>query len=172
MLLLVHREHFPTRDGRLRSPAILCHVIRCYSLTATTEADGAVTFVAENGEISAEDTVEILYKPPEGMFRDSDSLMYCGGFNGWDGEDEALTAPMIPTDDGRFRVTVAVPNFAKVTYAKYLVRILLLSNFLMNRRSPHNRSQRGSSSDPSFMVLHPGTGRIATVLLKPCHPAS
>lgn len=74
-----------------------------------------VEFIAENGEMAAEDTVEIIYTPPKGMFKESDDLMYCGGFNGWDGEDDALTAPMIPIDDGQYRIAITVPNFAKVS---------------------------------------------------------
>lgn len=81
----------------------------------TTEAThGTVTYVPENEELAAEETVEIIYAPPEGLFKDPDSLLYCGGFNGWDGEEDALTTPMMPTDDGKFRVSITVPNFAKV----------------------------------------------------------
>lgn len=87
-------------------------------LAPTTEAThGTVTYVPENEELAAEETVEIIYAPPEGLFKDPDSLLYCGGFNGWDGEEDALTTPMMPTDDGKFRVSITVPNFAKVQYS-------------------------------------------------------
>lgn len=55
-----------------------------------------------------------MYTPPDGLFKDQDCLLYCGGFNGWDGEEDAFTVPMMPTEDGRFRVSITVPNFAKV----------------------------------------------------------
>lgn len=58
--------------------------------------------------------MEVIYRPPDNLFKDTDALLYCGGFNGWDGEDEALTLPMIPIEDGKFRVSINVPNFARV----------------------------------------------------------
>ncbi|CAN0045907.1 unnamed protein product, partial [Hapterophycus canaliculatus] len=44
-----------------------------------------------------------------------DSLLYCGGFNGWDGEEDGVTMPMMPVGDGgKFRISINVPNFARV----------------------------------------------------------
>ena len=84
-------------------------------MAATAEhPHGSVTFLPENEELAAEETVEIVYSPPRELFRDSDTLLYCGGFNGWDGEDEAITLPMIPIEDGKFRVSINIPNFARV----------------------------------------------------------
>ena len=74
-----------------------------------------MTFIPENDELAAEETVEIIYSPPAGLFEDMDSLLYCGGFNGWDGEDEAVTMPMMPTEGGKFRISISVPNFARVS---------------------------------------------------------
>lgn len=89
-------------------------ILEQHAFAATTETHGIVTFVAENGELAVEETVEIFYMPPVGMFKNPDALLYCGGFNGWDGEEDPMTIPMMPTDDGRFRVSLSVPNFAKV----------------------------------------------------------
>ncbi|CAM9236018.1 unnamed protein product [Ascophyllum nodosum] len=94
------------RAGRHRGPVLM---------SATAEhPHGSVTFLPENEELAAEETVEIVYSPPRELFRDSDTLLYCGGFNGWDGEDEAITLPMIPIEDGKFRVSINIPNFARV----------------------------------------------------------
>ncbi|CAN0274521.1 unnamed protein product [Pylaiella littoralis] len=49
------------------------------------------------------------------MFEGADSLLYCGGFNGWDGEEDGVTMPMMPVgDEGNFRISINVPNFARV----------------------------------------------------------
>lgn len=85
---------------------------------ATTEQapHGSVTFLAENDELAAEETVEIIYSPPAGMFEGADSLLYCGGFNGWDGEEDGVTMPMMPVgEEGNFRISINVPNFARVS---------------------------------------------------------
>ncbi|CAM9630701.1 unnamed protein product [Ectocarpus sp. 12 AP-2014] len=88
--------------------------------TATTTSEqaathGSVTFLPENDELAAEETVEIIYTPPAGLFEGADSLLYCGGFNGWDGEEDGVTMPMMPVgDEGNFRISINVPNFARV----------------------------------------------------------
>ena len=85
---------------------------------ATTEQapHGSVTFLPENDELAAEETVEIIYSPPAGMFEGAESLLYCGGFNGWDGEEDGMTMPMMPVgDEGKFRISINVPNFARVS---------------------------------------------------------
>lgn len=75
-----------------------------------------MTFVPENDELAAEETVEIIYSPPTGMFEGAESLLYCGGFNGWDGEEDGMTMPMMPVgDEGKFRISINVPNFARVS---------------------------------------------------------
>eukprot|EP00903_Cladosiphon_okamuranus_P005539 g5516.t1 len=83
---------------------------------ATEQAPhGSVTFLPENDELAAEETVEIIYSPPAGMFEGAESLLYCGGFNGWDGEEDGITMPMMPVgDEGKFRISINVPNFARV----------------------------------------------------------
>jgi len=85
--------------------------------TTTEQAPhGSVTFLPENGELAAEETVEIIYSPPEGMFEGAESLLYCGGFNGWDGEEDGVTMPMMPVGhEGNFRICINVPNFARVS---------------------------------------------------------
>ena len=94
-------------------------VLRAYWYkTATTEQapHGSVTFLPENDELAAEETVEIIYSPPSGMFEGAESLLYCGGFNGWDGEEDGVTMPMMPVgDEGNFRISINVPNFARVS---------------------------------------------------------
>ncbi|CAN0556712.1 unnamed protein product, partial [Ectocarpus sp. 8 AP-2014] len=51
-----------------------------------------------------------------GLFDGADSLLYCGGFNGWDGEEDGVTMPMMPVgDEGNFRISINVPNFARVS---------------------------------------------------------
>lgn len=85
--------------------------------SATTEQapHGSVTFLAENDELAAEETVEIIYSPPVRLFEGAESLLYCGGFNGWDGEEDGMTMPMMPFgDEGKFRISINVPNFARV----------------------------------------------------------
>eukprot|EP00903_Cladosiphon_okamuranus_P005540 g5516.t2 len=86
------------------------------SAAATEQAPhGSVTFLPENDELAAEETVEIIYSPPAGMFEGAESLLYCGGFNGWDGEEDGITMPMMPVgDEGKFRISINVPNFARV----------------------------------------------------------
>lgn len=92
-------------------------ILRFFDAAAATteQAHGSVTFVPENDELAAEETVEIIYSPPDGLFADADSLLYCGGFNGWDGEEEAVTMPMMPMENGKFRISINVPNFARVS---------------------------------------------------------
>lgn len=84
------------------------------SAATAEQAHGSVTFIPENEELAAEETVEVIYSPPEGLFEGADSLLYCGGFNGWDGEEEAMTMPMMPAEGGKFRISISVPNFARV----------------------------------------------------------
>ncbi|CAM9158155.1 unnamed protein product [Choristocarpus tenellus] len=48
------------------------------------------------------------------MFEAAETLLYCGGFNGWDGEEEPVAMPMLPTDGGRYSVNINIPNFARV----------------------------------------------------------
>ncbi|CAM9372180.1 unnamed protein product, partial [Discosporangium mesarthrocarpum] len=77
------------------------------------EAHGVVQFVAENKELAVEETVEVIYTPPREMFQEVDALLYCGGFNGWDGENDGITLPMLPLEDGRYSVNINIPNFAR-----------------------------------------------------------
>lgn len=95
-------------------------MIAATTTTTTDEpqaaAHGSVTFLPENDELAAEETVEIVYTPPEGLFDGADSLLYCGGFNGWDGEEDGVTMPMMPVgNEGKFRISINVPNFARVS---------------------------------------------------------
>lgn len=111
------------------------HSVLCTLTAATAEqAHGSVAFIPENEELAAEETVEILYTPPEGLFASVDSLLYCGGFNGWDGEEEAMTLPMMPVDDGRFRVSINVPNFARVRFRCWCA-ILTVGSYSAGRLS-------------------------------------
>lgn len=86
-----------------------------YGAATAEQAHGSVTFLPENDELAAEENVEIVYSPPEGLFDAADSLLYCGGFNGWDGEEEGMTMPMMPMADGKFHISINVPNFARVS---------------------------------------------------------
>lgn len=119
---------------------------------ATTEQapHGSVTFLPENDELAAEETVEIIYSPPAGMFEGAESLLYCGGFNGWDGEEDGMTMPMMPVEDeGKFRISINVPNFARVSdlaaggrfgcVARRLMWVTAVSWFLEDEFFGHRR---------------------------------
>ncbi|CAM9729495.1 unnamed protein product, partial [Scytosiphon promiscuus] len=107
-----------TRQGVARRRGLA--PVQSATTTTTTDepqaaAHGSVTFLPENDELAAEETVEIVYSPPEGLFDGADSLLYCGGFNGWDGEEDGVTMPMMPVgNEGKFRISINVPNFARV----------------------------------------------------------
>lgn len=109
-----------------------CSFLSIPASTTTTTSEqaathGSVTFLPENDELAAEETVEIIYTPPAGLFEGADSLLYCGGFNGWDGEEDGVTMPMMPVgDEGNFRISINVPNFARVSQVFEGVQVQLL----------------------------------------------
>jgi hypothetical protein len=68
-------------------------------------------------EISAGDEVTIVYRPslPDmGGDDGAQPLIFMGGFNGWDGEEQPLILPAVPGEAGDYEVNLHIPNFAKV----------------------------------------------------------
>lgn len=124
---------FAQNSNEFFPPLLLPSSSSVLSATTTeTAPHGSVTYLPENGEIAAEETVEIIYSPPEGMFEGAESLLYCGGFNGWDGEEDGVTMPMMPVgDEGNFRICINVPNFARVSES-----VVLAGTASMATRSP------------------------------------
>lgn len=66
--------------------------------------------------MSVGDTLTVTYTPPAGLFTPDDVVCYAGGFNGWSSETDTspLLFPAQSLLDGRYRVAVVVPNFARV----------------------------------------------------------
>jgi hypothetical protein len=107
-----------SRQGRRASAGVQC-ATALMSQGAT--AQGRVAIYPSPIDVAVGDTLRVEYDPPEGIFAhvsNSNSaklLFWAGGFNDWNGdeEDETLLFPMIPLEEGRYRVSVCVPDYAK-----------------------------------------------------------
>ncbi|GAB0491967.1 hypothetical protein MMPV_003225 [Pyropia vietnamensis] len=77
---------------------------------------GTFTFSPSDRDVSVGDTLTLTYTPPPGLFTPDDVVCYAGGFNGWSAETDTspLLFPAQSLLDGRYRVAVVVPNFARV----------------------------------------------------------
>lgn len=100
---------------RLVSPPIAC----ASALEPQTAAKtGSISVLPSASDVAVGDTLSIEYTPPAGLFDtslDSKTLFYwAGGFRDWSGEaeNETLTFPLIPLGDGRFRVSICIPEYA------------------------------------------------------------
>jgi len=76
---------------------------------------GTFTFTPD-GDVSVGDTLSVTYTPPVGLFTEDDVVCYAGGFNGWSSETDTtpLLFPAQSLFNGSYRVSVVVPNFARV----------------------------------------------------------
>ncbi|KAG5178188.1 hypothetical protein JKP88DRAFT_281291 [Tribonema minus] len=78
---------------------------------ATQLGSGSIEYSAQ--ELSVEDTIMVHYTPPREFFREESGLFYCGGYNGWDGEETPVMVPLLRQRDGRYKASITIPNFAK-----------------------------------------------------------
>jgi hypothetical protein len=86
----------------------------CLAMSSTqSQAVGSIAY--DDAELSVDETVVVTYTPVEGMFRLENGLFYCGGYNDWDGIETPVMMPMLRQPDGRYRASVMIPNFAKVS---------------------------------------------------------
>ncbi len=127
-----HTSRFTSARGAVsplrRQPRATTTVKRpTCSLTAPAHAAGSITVNCDVNEIAVGDTLMIEYTPPEGsslLDSAAGTLLWTGGFNGWrgeskaegareDGSEQTLHFPFTPLLDGRFRVSVTVPDYAK-----------------------------------------------------------
>jgi hypothetical protein len=84
---------------------------------ATATATGTCgSFDYSPKELSVDDAVTILYRPPSAFFREEQhGLCYCGGYNGWDGDESPVMVPLLKQADGSYKASIIIPNFAKVS---------------------------------------------------------
>lgn len=77
---------------------------------------GTVSVSPADRDVSVGDTLTLTYTPPPGLFTPDDVVCYAGGFNGWssDTDTSPLLFPAQSLLDGRYRVAVVVPNFARI----------------------------------------------------------
>jgi hypothetical protein len=82
---------------------------------SSTQSQAVGSIAYDDAELSVDETVVVTYTPVEGMFRLENGLFYCGGYNDWDGIETPVMMPMLRQPDGRYRASVMIPNFAKVS---------------------------------------------------------
>mmetsp|Transcript_29021 Transcript_29021/g.38139 ORF Transcript_29021/g.38139 Transcript_29021/m.38139 type:complete len:345 (-) Transcript_29021:284-1318(-) len=95
---------------------LLLHRLGRCAASQCSENEVGVTVEGGASELAVDDTISLVYTPPHGLFKETNELMYVGGFNGWDGEEDPFTMPLIPDEaqPGKFKVSLNIPNFAKV----------------------------------------------------------
>jgi hypothetical protein len=60
---------------------------------------------------------QVVYFPPEGFFEKGSTLMYMGGYNGWNGETNPVMLPMMPSEGGAYKANAFIPRGATVRHS-------------------------------------------------------